>query len=302
MRSYLSSSRRRFLAAAVGVGAAGVAGCLGAPGLDNAAYSTAGDTVPELDYEDVQRRGREAGYDVEGPYYVNDRERIGRPLEVPALAEQFGDDARVVLTQFRYSATRFFEVDFTGPTGMRLVCFDDELAFERPFRPTNLPPDDWLREQFALLFDLDDAEAQTLVEDVKAAAADTDDHFVTHTVDRDPDLTAVHAAFEERATETTVSETGGDGWANVVFADDDGEFGRFSVVVPSVWIRTRDSGHRYGIKIDRLGGLRLLVLLPPGETIPESEYRGVFRELFETLGLPADRVDGYEFTYTPSNW
>ncbi|MEF8799832.1 MAG: hypothetical protein V5A38_01680 [Halolamina sp.] len=89
---------------------------------------------------------------------------------------------------------------------------------------------------------------------------------------------------------------------NHAFLEGDREFGRFSIVVPSVRIVTTDDGHEYRIKLDRLGGLNLAMLLDPGETMPESEYRGVFSHMFETLGLPAERVDDYEFEYTPSNW
>lgn len=294
-------TRRRFLAAAAAVGS--LTGCLTPRQVDHAAYSTAGDTIPDADYEAVQRRAREAGYAVDGPYYVNARRELGRPLDVPALTEAFGDDARVVLTQFRHSATRFFEADYTvRGSGVRLAFFDDALDFEQPFEPTNLPPDDWLRAQFAVLFDLNESDAEALLVDVKAAAAGTNEHFLTHTVNRDPALAAVHGAFSEAATATTVSPTYGDGWANVEFRDGDGVLGQFSIVVPSVRISTTDAGHDYRIKLDRLGGLNLVVVLDAGDTIPESEYRGVFREMFETLGLPADRVDEYAFEYTPSNW
>ena len=294
-------TRRQFLATTAAVGS--LAGCLTPRQVDHAAYSTAGDTIPDVDYEAVQRRAREAGYAVDGPYYVNATRELGRPLDVPALTEQFGDDARVVLTQFRYSETRFVEADYTiRGSGVRLAIFDDALSFEQPFRPTNLPPDDWLLERFALLFGTNATETEALLADVKAAAAGTDDHFLTHHVDRDPDLTAVHGAFEETATETTISPTYGDGWVNVVYRDGDGVFGQFSIVVPSVRISTTDSGHDYRVKLDRLGGLNLAVVLDAGETIPESEYRSVFREMFETLGLPAERVDEYTFEYTPSNW
>jgi hypothetical protein len=294
-------TRRRFLAGAAAVGS--LAGCLAPRQVDHAAYSTAGDTIPDVDYEGVQQRATEAGYRVAGPYYVNAKRELGRPLDVPALTEQFGADARVVLTQFRYSPTRFLEADFTAQgSGVRLVFFDDDLGYGQPFEPANLPPDDWLRDRFGLLFDLTESETDALLAAVKAAAAGAEDNIVTHDVDHEPTLTAVHGAFSEAATETSVSPTYGDGWANVEFRDDDGVLGQFSVVVPSVRISTTDGGHDYRIKLDRLGGLNLVVLLDAGDTIPESEYRSQFREMFEALGLPADRVAEYTFEYTPSNW
>lgn len=293
-------SRRRALAALGGTAALGLAGCLNGPGPNYAAYSTAGDSVDGLDYDAALDRARSAGYAVEAPFYVNARRRIGLPLDVPALAERVGPDARAVLVRFRYSETRFLEADFTGPTGSRLVIVDDELGVEQPFRPVNLPPEDWLRAQIALLFP--DADAAALAADAETEASRTDEPFVTVPVDAAPDFAGTHVAFAERATETTASATQGDGWIDLAFAAEGTEFGSFAIVVPSAEIVTRDSGHRYEIKLDRAGGFRLQVTLPAGETLPESEYRGVFREMFEAVGLPAERVAGYEFEYSPSVW
>ncbi len=37
-----------------------------------------------------------------------------------------------------------------------------------------------------------------------------------------------------------------------------------------------------------------------GEKIPEEEYRAVFREMFENMGLPREAVDRFEFSYSTS--
>lgn len=297
--------RREFLLGVGGVGVASLSGCLGAvpSAVDHAAYSTAGDSLPDVEYDAVLGRARDAGYAVDGPYYVNAKRALGRPLEVPALVEQFGTDARVLLVQFTYSATRFFEADFTASdSGVRLAFFDDELGFEQPFRPTNLPPDEWLTDRFGLLFGASAADAADVLAGVKAAAAETSENFLTHSVDRSTALADVHRSFASAATSVTTSETHGDGWVNQTYTTGTAPLGEFSVVVPSARIVSRDGGHEYTVKLDRLGGCWLLVTLAAGETIPESEYRGVFREMFEALGLPADRIDEYDFEYTPSNW
>ncbi|MFW5934924.1 MAG: hypothetical protein ACOCQL_03640 [Halolamina sp.] len=293
-------SRRRFLAAVGGGVTLGLAGCLGTPGANFASYSTVGDSVDGLDYEATLDRARSAGYGVEEPFFVNGRERIGRRLEVPALVERFGEDARVLHVVFRYSATKLLEAVFTGAEAPRLTFVDDELGFAQPFRPVNLPPEDWLRDRISLLFPGADAEA--LITDAETEASRTEDSQVSVGVDAEPDFAGTHAAFAERATETTAPATQGDGWINLGFSEGDTEFGSFAIVVPSAEIVTRDSGHRYEIKLDSAGGFRLQVRLPAGEELPESEFRAVFREMFETVGLPAERVDDYEFEYSPSIW
>jgi len=293
-------SRRRFLTALVPSAALGIAGCLDGPGPNDASYSTPGDGVADLDYDAVLDRARSAGYSVEAPFYVNARARIGLPLDVPALADRFGEAARAVLVRFHYSGTRFLEADFTGVTAPRLVAVDEELGVEQPFRPVNLPPDDWLRAQIELLFP--DGDADALAAELGTEASRTEEPYAAVGVDAAPDFAGTHAAFAERATETTASATQGDGWVDLAFAADGARFGSFAIVVPSARIATTDSGHEYEIKLDRAGGFRLRVTLPAGETIPESEYRGVFRGMFETVGLPAQRVAGYEFEYSPSVW
>ena len=37
-----------------------------------------------------------------------------------------------------------------------------------------------------------------------------------------------------------------------------------------------------------------------GEKIPEEEYRAVFKEMFENMGLPQEAVDRIEFFYSSS--
>ena len=38
------------------------------------------------------------------------------------------------------------------------------------------------------------------------------------------------------------------------------------------------------------------------EKIPEEEYRRIFKDMFVNLGLPAEKVDEFEFEYVPSVW
>ena len=53
------------------------------------------------------------------------------------------------------------------------------------------------------------------------------------------------------------------------------------------------------------GFIRADITMPigsAGKEIPEEEYRTVFREMFENLGLPAEKLDEMELDYTPSIW
>jgi len=49
------------------------------------------------------------------------------------------------------------------------------------------------------------------------------------------------------------------------------------------------------IRIDRLGGVGMEIDLGAGEQIPGAEYRRIFKDMFVNLGLPAEKVDDFEF-------
>ena len=58
----------------------------------------------------------------------------------------------------------------------------------------------------------------------------------------------------------------------------------------------------YIVKVDRLGGMHLEVRLPAGEELAEDEYRSAFREMFDDIGVPPERVADFEFDYSSGNW
>jgi len=61
---------------------------------------------------------------------------------------------------------------------------------------------------------------------------------------------------------------------------------------------TYDEENRYIVELDASGKVRLEIVMPPGssgETIPEDEYRAVFREMFEEMGLSPEAVGSFEF-------
>ena len=59
---------------------------------------------------------------------------------------------------------------------------------------------------------------------------------------------------------------------------------------------------RYRLWLDWLGGVRLQAGLPAGERLPEGEYRGEFLLMVDTLELPPDAVDAFEFEYDASGY
>lgn len=93
------------------------AGCI----TDNAYYSASGKDLGKIDYDMVITNAKKAGYMVDGPYYVNAKQKIGlHPLDIRELDERFGEDYRIFLVKFYYTEDAFFEVtlprDYGGET------------------------------------------------------------------------------------------------------------------------------------------------------------------------------------------
>jgi len=73
--------------------------------------------------------------------------------------------------------------------------------------------------------------------------------------------------------------------------------------VPEATVTAYDNENRYIVELDSSGKVRLEIVMPPGssgDTIPEEEYRAVFREIFGELGLDQEAVGNFEFFHSSS--
>lgn len=294
-------SRRTFLkhtGTLLGTGSAtSLAGC-SIIGADHATYWSDSRQL-EFDYEAVMAAARNTGYTVDEPYYVGSKEPGGvHPEGFTAFDERFGPGYRVFGVTFYPSTDVYVEFLFTGrvPT----VTLGDDRTFDE-FPVTSFPPEEWLRERLALVFDISETEAGEYVEDLRSQAAE-DESNPTVGVDAPVTFQRAYEKIAAERTEATGSDTSGDGWYSETSTVDDRRFAVVDVIVQSMEIRHEDGRRTYILKLDRLGGLHLTIRLPVGEEIPESEYRATFRRMFEDVGLPPDVVDDMTFEYTGSVW
>jgi len=51
-----------------------------------------------------------------------------------------------------------------------------------------------------------------------------------------------------------------------------------------------------------MGGVDIGIKLSAKEQIPEEEYHRIFKDMFVNLGLPAEKVDEFEFEYISGVW
>jgi hypothetical protein len=82
-----------------------------------------------------------------------------------------------------------------------------------------------------------------------------------------------------------------------VFLKNGNRLGSVRCFVPEAEVVNYDKENKYIVELDASGKVRLEIIMPPGsrETIPEEEYRAVFREMFEEMGLSPEAVDSFEF-------
>lgn len=272
---------------------------------DHAYYSASGKNLGEIDYDEVISNAKKAGYTVDGPYYVNAKQKIGLHLSnIRELDERLGEDYRMHLVKFYYTEDSFFEVtlprDHVGETSISF--FNESKDLLTPFEVKHLPPDSWITEKLRLMFGFDEQKAQSYLTQLKDSINEQKPEIPKILMKEMTDLQAVYNNFKETSSNSTLSLPVGEGWCKETFYLGNKKIGAFDYIVPNVRIIHRDKGHEHTIKIDRLGGVSLQIKLGVGEKIPEEEYRGVFKDMFVNLGLSSKKVDEFKFTYVPTIW
>lgn len=273
---------------------------------DHAYYWASGKNLGEIDYDEVISNAKKAGYTVDGPYYVNTKQKIGlHPSNIRDLDERLGEDYRIHLVKFYYTEDSFFEAilpsDHVGETSISF--FNESKDLLTPFEVKRLPPDSWIAEKLKLMFVFDEQKAQHYLTQLKDSInRDHEPEIVIPeiVITEMPNLLTVYNTFKETSSNSSFYPSVGEGWCKETFYLENKKIGAIDYIVPNVRIIHRDKGHEYMIKIDRLGGASLQITLGVGEKIPEEEYRGVFKDMFVNLGLSSKKVDEFEFTYMPT--
>lgn len=302
-------SRRRFLrdvgATTALAASTVVAGCRGlpfGPGANSAYYHASGPNV-DVDYDAVVAAARDAGYTVDGPYYVGTKDPASgfHPAGIPELDDRLGPEYRVFGVTFFYTQVVFLELWFpAGDDPATASVFDDRIV-DGNFDVTSLPPDDWVVPRLTLAFEMGADRARAYVAALKDEINDGTDAPSVE-VTEDPAFPRTYDSLTDDATDDSGSETSGDGWYEVTFYREQTRVATVDFVVQSTKVVHRRDEHVYTVKLDRLGGFNLTIELPPGEEIPEAEYRSVFRQMFADVGLPPAVVDDLTFEYTPTVW
>lgn len=272
---------------------------------DQAHYCSEGTNLGSPEYYDkVVSNAGEVGYKTEIHYgNAKEKEILGlRPGAIEGPDSRLGSDYLVNSLAIYYSNSSCISISFLNDQESSVSFYsDDSLA---KFRPEELPEREWMVQIFKIIFGMSEEEvgAYLPAEDWEVNDVFFDQVIVTET----PDFAAIHKYLVEEATDSTFdAQTSGGGWCTETFYNESQKTGSIHYIVPNTEISHREGWSIYTVKIDRLGGLYLKVSLGPassGKTIPEDEYRAVFKRMFTDLGLPPEKVDEFEFEYSGGNW
>jgi hypothetical protein len=270
---------------------------------DQATYSTPGSNLGQIDYDRIISNAKKAGYTVDGPYYVNTKQKIGvHPSNIKELDERFGEDYRVGSAGYFYSEQVHLSAEhIEGATD--IVFFNEDRSYE-PFKPEDLPPDEWIVEKFRLMFGINDQESRNYLAQLKDSIIKGQKYpgMISITIKKGINIAAMYSDLKKTSSNSSISPTTGEGSFRETFYSMDKKIGTLDLYVPNVRIIFQDKGREYTIKIDRLGGVAPEIKLGVGEKIPEEEYRSIFKGMFVNLGLQPEKVDEFKFHYVPSVW
>jgi hypothetical protein len=265
-----------------------------------AEYSTSGSNLGEIDYDKIISNAKKSGYIV----HVNTKNTIGmHPQNIKELDERLGDDYRIYLVNFYFTEDSGFDATLPKKQGVetKIRFFNiSESRYDRgflaPFELKDLPSDEWIIERFKLMFGFDDQKAQHYLAQLKDSINRDQEPEIL--IKETPDLLAVYNNFKETSSNSTLSLTLGAGTCKETFYNGNETIGNIPYTIPNTRITLQDNGHDYSIKIDRLGGVAPEIILSDKEQkIPEEEYRRIFKDMFTDLGLPAEKVDEFEFSF-----
>lgn len=267
---------------------------------DQAFYYSEGTNLGSSEYyTHAISSAREAGYNCNtntGPEGV-------RPGSIEGLDPGLGSDYLVNSMYLYYSNSSWFSVSFSN-NGDSSITFwgEDPLA---KYKPETLPEREWVAKKFKIMFEMDESEIEAYLPEENWETNDI--FFEQLTVTRPPDIAAIRRHLLEESTNSTfdAENSAGGGGCTETFYNGSKTVGSISYFVPRAEIKHREGWNTYTVYIDRLGGLRLDITLGPNsskKSIPEKEYRAVFKSMFRDLGLPPEKVDELKFEYSGNVW
>lgn len=271
---------------------------------DQASYY--GDTVDvgPIDYNSVITKAEKAGYDLSGPYTRLDKANLIEPGNIESLDKRFKTGYRVSRIALYYNLNTYleFKKDEKNQTLVTLYNYShhDDAGDITPQMPSMFPDGSWMLKMLEMSLGLNETESEEFLKKLKNETSNKKG-IVSLTTKESVDFPAVYAYLNQSNTTTRI---GSDTWNEDKFYRN-GKIGCVQFVIPETTITRTHNSNKYNIYVSSSGLVRTDIDMPTGSAgkeIPEEEYRTVFREMFENIGLPVEKLDESELNYSPSIW
>lgn len=267
---------------------------------DMASYHSDEVYLGPVDFVEVLENAENEGYEVR-TRWMDDSNGF-EPGNVEELAERFETDYLVSRVEI-YSDKRT-HLDVSKYQNVTTLTFTNQshASLSEPLAPSEIPDERWMLDTIGLMFGLDEAASEEYLEALRNETENKIGFSVWIEVNETLDFPAVYSYLNESSTDSVFVPGM---WNDEEFLRNREKLGYVAYVVPEATISTEESSNEYSIDINSEGFARLDIKMhrfSAGKEIPEEEYRAVFREMFENLGLPPEKVEEFEFEYSPSVW
>lgn len=265
---------------------------------DMASYHSDDVYIGPVDFDEVLANAENAGYEVQTRWM--DDSCGFNPGNVEDVAGSFDTEFLVSRVEINFDQVTYLRVSRYDNVTSLSFTNQSHASFSKPLEPSEFPDESWMLDIIGLMFGLDEAGSGEYLKELKAAAKNEAGFSVSIKVNDTLDFPAVYAYLNESSTDSSFNSGM---WNDENFYRDGRKLGYVAYLVPETTISTTSSSNKYVIRVSSVGFSQLEITMHRArKEIPEEEYRAVFREMFENLGLPPEKVDEFEFEYSPSVW
>jgi hypothetical protein len=272
---------------------------------DQASYHGGEVYVGPIDYNSLITKAEKAKYDVSGSYTRLDKTNLIEPGNIESLEKRFKRDYMVQRVELFYNedTTLEFSKDENNRTVVTLInlSHSDDSGNFTSLQPSEFPDDSWMIKILGLSLGFNETCSREFLAKLKIEASHQQ-WTASLSTNKSVDFPTAYAYLNQSSTKTVI-ESGM--WNEERFYKDEKEIGFVGFIIPETTISTRRSFNKYSVDVSSSGFTRADILMhsgSAGKEIPEEEYKAVFKEMFENLGLPPEKVDEIKFEYSPSAW
>lgn len=222
---------------------------------DQANYLAKGSNLGQIDYDVIISNAQKAGYRVDVPTGADSIQEFGvHPSNIRELDERFGKEYRFWSAGYFYNEKVYFKtVKYQGSNDIEISFFKEDGTYS-PFKPEDLPPDEWIIEKFRLMFGINDVESRNYLTHLKDSAGKGPETKIS--IGKEINVAALYSDLKVASSNSSISSTVGDGWFKETFYSEDKKIGFLDFIIPNTRIIFKDRGQEYIITIDRMGGVR----------------------------------------------